>query len=437
MSGFFSSDRKSIITHLKEIFAQRKQEKLTGGATSVPFLRSIYSHLLQEAYESGDFEKKERIQKRIDKMDTVKDHVLVRYLCKELLMFFLVFFFIFFAIFFVNQFLLIIQTLLKKHVSFWTSLKLIFYYMPQIVSQSAPFATLVGFLVCLGRMVTDNEILILRASGLRYNKTFLPVIFMGLLISLFSFLMNDYFLPLGNQKAQRLMKEIASSNPAVQLEAHSVTRMDRTSLIVGDVGKTDISDLIIFDQSSSGKPKIIIAGKSLVKSSQEDGIIMQLIMKDAEVFMLNENHRSDFEVLVSQEAKLNIFQDQIDSFSNTLSPREMTSFDLWKRIKKMKKNNEGTKNTYMIEFNRKFSVPFGSIFFALLAFPLALVFGKKDGQTLGLIFGIVLSVAYWASTLVGQMIALKNPGTAFLCTWVPNFFLGALGVFLYMRLRKK
>ena len=34
-------------------------------------------------------------------------------------------------------------------------------------------------------------------------------------------------------------------------------------------------------------------------------------------------------------------------------------------------------NQYKLEYNKKFSLPFGSIFFAILAFPLALVFGKE------------------------------------------------------------
>ena len=429
--------RKSIFTHIKEIHAERKNEKIFGGATKLSLFRSILVHFKNEADKAGKIRRSEKLARRIEKIDTVKNNVLVKYICKELFMFFLVFFFIFFAIFFVNQLLLVIQTLLKKHVPFWTSLRLIFYYMPQIVSQSAPFATLVGFLVCLGRMVTDNEILIFRASGLRYMKIFLPVIFMGIIISLFSFLMNDYFLPLGNQKSQKLMKEIVASNPAVQLEAHSVTSMDSTSIVVGDVNKTEISDIIIFDQSSSNNPKIIISGPSQVKTGEEPGVLMELIMNDADVFMLDVIRRNNFDVLKSQQASLSIFEDQIDGFSSTLSPREMTSRDLWKKIKDLKAKKEEVRSSYMIEFNRKFSVPFGSIFFAFLAFPLALIFGKKDGQTLGLIFGVVLSVAYWAATLVGQMIALRNEGTAFLCTWVPNFFLGALGLFLYMRLRKK
>ncbi len=163
---------------------------------------------------------------------------------------------------------------------------------------------------------------------------------------------------------------------------------------------------------------------------------MQLVMSNATVLMLDTNKKQNYDVLESQEASLNIFEDEVEGLGGSISPREMTSFELYKRVKKMSKNN-GMRTSYMIEFNRKYSVPFASIFFALLAFPLALVFGRKDGQTLGLIFGVVLSVLYWAATLLGQMIALKQDGFTFFCTWSPNIVLGALGLILYLRLRKK
>ena len=49
-------------------------------------------------------------------------------------------------------------------------------------------------------------------------------------------------------------------------------------------------------------------------------------------------------------------------------------------------------NVWELEYNKKFALPFGSIFFAFLAIPLAIVFGKKNGQTIGLIIGVLICV---------------------------------------------
>ena len=74
---------------------------------------------------------------------------------------------------------------------------------------------------------------------------------------------------------------------------------------------------------------------------------------------------------------------------------------------------------------------------AVVAFPLSLIFGREDGQTLGLIFGIILSVLYWAATILGQMFGIRGGYNGFWMMWTPNFVLGLLGILLYLRLKKK
>lgn len=377
---------------------------------------------------------------RLARLKDIKSNVLVKYIAKELFLYFLVCFAFFFVVFFVNQILLLAETILKKRVPVLSVIKLIGYCLPAIIAQSAPFATLVGFLMCLGRLVSDNEVIILRASGQRYSVILKPVIIMGMLISVFSFVMNDYFLPLGTLNYNRMFKQIIVSNPAVELESQSVKRMNDATLVIGDVSKYNVSDLVLFDAADGGKQRLIISKNTDVKKAVSPGVLMQLNMDDAFVLMLDKKNRKNFDILTSDGMTLNVFEDSIISFSGGTSPREMTSWDLYKKIKNMKKLNNSTKkqlNSYNLEYNKKFSIPFGSIFFALLAFPLALVFGRKDGQTLGLIFGIIISVLYWAATILGQMFGLRSGWNGFWMMWGPNFFIGLIGILLYLRLRKK
>ncbi len=79
----------------------------------------------------------------------IKSHVITRYIVKELLLYFFIAFLFFFFVFFVNQILLMAEELLKKHVQLVDVVKLVTYSLPFVVAQSAPFATLVGFLMCL------------------------------------------------------------------------------------------------------------------------------------------------------------------------------------------------------------------------------------------------------------------------------------------------
>jgi len=376
---------------------------------------------------------------RLEALNEVKDHIIVRYIMKELFLYFIVSFLFFFMIFFVNQILLLAEMILKQRVPVFTVIRLIWYNLPAIIAQSAPFATLVGFLMCIGRMVTDNEVLILRASGQRYMSVLKPVLVMGILISVMSFLVNDYFLPLGIIKYNQLYRQVITSNPTVELEPHSIKRTNNSILVIGDVDKKHVSDLVFFDTTNNGNQRLIIAKDTNVYNAKQPGVIMQLDMNDSLVVQFQQE-KTDFDVLDAKNMKLNIFESAILAASNGTSPREMTSFDLLKTIKKMQRQPNMKKsqlNTYKLEYNKKFSIPFGSFFFALLALPLALIFGKKDGQTLGLIFGLIISVLYWAATIIGQLFGIRSGYNGFVMMWLPNLIIGALGILLYVKLVKK
>ncbi|HAM78767.1 MAG TPA: YjgP/YjgQ family permease [Treponema sp.] len=406
---------------------------------SFSFHRSFLLLCLNHYRKTNNYEKARLYEEKLADYDYIKTDVLTKYFSKELFIYFFICFLFFFVVFFVNQILLMAETILRMRVPVGSVLRLIVYCLPGVIAQSSPFATLVGFLMCLGRMVTDNEILILRASGQRYAVILKPVIVIGLLISVFSFVMNDYFLPLGTLNYNKMRRQIVASNPAVELESNSIKKMNNSVFVIGDVEGTSVSDLVLFD-SSSGSQRLIISGESNVKKSSDKGVIMSMDLNDSLVYLLDRQHPKNYDVIEAETMHLNVFEDTVIEYTGDIAPHEMTSYDLAKKIRDMK-GQEGIShkkmNRYKLEFNKKFSVPFGSIFFALLAFPLALVFGKKDGQTLGLIFGIIISVLYWSATIIGQMFGLRGGYSGFWMMWTPNFVIGFFGIRLYLRLRRK
>ena len=371
---------------------------------------------------------------------SLRPHVLTRYLVRELLLYFSVAFLFFFTIFFVNQILLIAENILRQGAPVWDVVKLMTYSLPFIVAQSSPFATLVGFLMCLGRFMSDNEIIIFRASGFSYFHILCPVLVLGLGISIASFFVNDYLLPLGTIRYNRLRRMILSSNPAVALESHSVKRLNNATLVAGDVSDTKVSDLVIIDTGSDGRVRIISAGESELKSVRKEGVLMQLTMTDALSLFLSTASFSDYDRLSSDAVTFNLFETAFFSDGGNTSPREMTSYDLGRTLRDMKKNASAdayTINNYTLEYNKKFSLPFGSLFFALLALPLAFLFGRQNGQTIGMIVGIIISFLYWTMMILGQYASSRNGFNGFWSMWIPNIATGAAGAAFYIALKKR
>ncbi len=404
-------------------------------------LLNSFSHLLARfLYFVGLKKTAERIDFLFQEQGGINRFVLVRYLMKELFLYFFVAFLFFFMVFFVNQILLVAESILKKRVPLVDVMRLITYSLPMIIAQSAPFATLVGFLMCLGRLATDNEVLIIRASGQGYKIILIPVLVLGLLISIVSFFVNDYLLPLGNIKYNRLSREIVQSNPAVELESNSVKRTNDKTLVIGTVNGQNVSDLIFFDTDSDDNQRIIVAESSLVKKSSEPGVLMNLFMKDASVVFFDKMKKNNYDLLTAESMELNIFSSTFFNNNAAISPREMTSYDLSKAIKKLKEDPDTTKkvlNRYNLEYAKKFSLPFGSIFFAMLALPLALLFGKHNGQTIGLIIGLFISVLYWAVNILGQIFSSRSGVYGIISMWIPDLVIGAAGILFYLKLVRR
>ena len=253
-----------------------------------------------------------KFQVRVMKRGTLKDNILIKYLFKDLFLYFLVSFFFFFMVFFVNQILLTVEDLLAKSAPFADVMRIMVYSLPFIIAQSAPFATLVGFLMSLGGMMSSNEILIFRAAGFSFLRILAPVAALGLFISIGSFFVNDYLLPLGTIKYNKLMREIMNSTPSIELESNSVKRLDTSSIVIGEVNGNAVSDVVIFD-SKDDKDRIIIAGNSVLIGAKEEGVLMQFDMSDTTVLSIKKENREDYDVLSSGKTVMNIFYSAIRS----------------------------------------------------------------------------------------------------------------------------
>jgi len=88
-----------------------------------------------------------------------------------------------------------------------------------------------------------------------------------------------------------------------------------------------------------------------------------------------------------------------------------------------------TLSLYRLEFNQKFSVPFGAFSFVFLAVALGLM-AKKSGQTVGFIFGLIISVIYWALLLGGQTMGVRLGTPPFWSIWTPNILALTIGSIL-------
>ncbi|MDR2071643.1 MAG: LptF/LptG family permease [Treponema sp.] len=403
---------------------------------------------------------------------------LFRYLVSETLFSFLVAFLFFFIIFFVNQLLLLAQEILTKKVPFYQVALLVFYAIPSIIAMSAPFAALVGVLMTIGRLTSDNEILVMLSSGLPYRNVFIPTIVVGVLISLLSFYANDVLLPMGTIQFSRLWRRIMASTPALELESNSVKRFKDTVVVTGNVEGKNINDILILDKTQDGERRLIMARNAELQDAGKEGL--SLDMKGAFIQSSKEVSRRDYDYASATFLRYWVSQEDMIQNVSSISPNQMSSIDVLKEIRVKEKaltekideryrkvmtqgltlegilrqgpNRESwnrranqaaaffretetagdikkdrSLSMYRLEFYKKFSIPFGALSFVFLAVPLGLL-AKRSGQTVGFIFGLIIAVLYWAMLLGGQTLGARLGYPPFWCMWLPNILAVSIGL---------
>jgi len=401
-----------------------------------------------------------------------------RYTAGEFLFSFFVAFLFFFFVFFVNQILLIAEEILSRNIGIFSVIKLLFYSLPQIVAFAFPFGALVGALMAIGRLSSDNEVLALQACGIPFSRILIPIAVLGVVFSAGSFIINDIFLPLGTIKFSQLYREILYSNPELELSPYSIKRYQSSTIITGAINKAGISDIVIIDKTPENDKRIILAGNAQLNKLEEQNGVISLDLSDVFVQTFNKQKRNDFNYLSSEIMTYNILLRDISFSMHSPGPREMSSRDVKSEIDKKqevldqkkysnlvkteragfqtiseyyyqaslpagsrnpsqlvsdfgefdsfltKKITDRSLQGYLVEYWKKFSLPFSCLVFVLFAFPVGL-FTKRSGRSVGFAVGLLVAVAYWGLLFAGQTFGIQNNSSAALAMWMPDIVVAA------------
>ncbi len=374
------------------------------------------------------------------------------------------------------------EEILSKKVPLLQVALLIFYSLPAIVAMAAPFAALVGTLMSVGRLSSDNEVLVLLSSGLSYRTLFFPILFVGIAISVLSFISNDILLPAGTVEFGKLYRTILVSTPALELQSNSVKKFKNTVIVTGTAEGNTIDDIVIIDRTPDGERRFIISQEAELREGTSSFLTLDL--NKAFLHIAKESTQKDYDYAIMENVRYSITQQDIMQSIGSIGPREMSSPDVANEIRKKEQSlylrsqekrvdvlaiglalenglREGPPHpnwnlkysfvdsfrqklkelkdlredrniqVYRLEYYKKFSIPFGAVSFIFLALPLGL-FARKSGQTVGFAIGLIIAVLYWALLIGGQTMGVRLGYSPFWAMWLPNAL--AIGVGLLLSL---
>ncbi len=241
--------------------------------------------------------------------------ILARYIVKEHLG---PFFFSLAVIMFVFVTKFIVQYIGKifgKGLSVKTIVEFIYLNLAWMLALAVPMSVLVAALMAFGRLSADNEITILKTSGISLYKIIRPTLIATIILTLFMFWFNDRVLPEFNHRARVLFYSISQKKPTLQLEQGIYMNLDKFSVLVQGIDKsftekvvdnTDmmgpdyndtsgdrLEDITIFDRSTTNLQRTITAKSGyLVFDKKRETLVFTLF--DGEIHEINTNDFSEY-----------------------------------------------------------------------------------------------------------------------------------------------
>jgi lipopolysaccharide export LptBFGC system permease protein LptF len=244
---------------------------------------------------------------------------------KKLLAYFGLAFLLVFTILAVNQVSLLFGFFVDNKTTFFQGAVLFFYSLPAAIVMAIPFSVCMGFIYGLIKINFIEKIA-------QNKRNAMPVLILGLIISLLSFVFSDFVLPNSTKNFRKLYWMISTEN-----EIRSET------------------------------------------------------------------------------------------------PREMNSLKLLQKIDDMHED-EKTLNLYILEFNKKYSIPFGAMFFTFFALSISAFLKRR--LKIGLCISFVSCIVYWALIMYGQNISMYYGKHGALVMWIPNILFLCISIILYLTKNK-
>ena len=359
-----------------------------------------------------------------------------RYLFKEMIPPFLINMVFFTFLFLMARILFIANLVVNHDIGFFKVILMLVYFIPYFLVFVIPMSVMMAVLLTFLRLSSDNEITALKTGGVGLYGLLPPVLLFCVMGCVLTFLISVYGMPWGRASIKRLTMEVAATNLELGLKERTFNdNFKDVMLYVSevDIKNGELRDIFVEDKRSENIVSTVVAPKGVLLFEKDklvfrlrlfDGNINQVEIKNKSVnsigfktYDINLDLKSAFSEIKGKDKKIDV--------------KAMSLSDLRDYIK-----NSGRKSSKyykaLIEFHKKFSIPFACIALGVLAVPLGTQL-KSAKRPFGLAMGLVFFLFYYLLLSAGFVFGHTPYYPPFVGMWIPNIALGGAGVYLLSR----
>lgn len=170
--------------------------------------------------------------------------------------------------------------LVGKGLELWVIVKLIAFNLSWMLILVVPMAVLVATLMAFGSMAQNNEVSILKASGMSLYRMMIPPMVGGIIVAVCLTLFYNHVYPYANQGARILRYDVSRKKPALSIIPGIFSQdVANYSILVREIDEQNnyLKKLTIYDNTNPRNTAIVTAEKGrLYFSKKNDLLIMDL-----------------------------------------------------------------------------------------------------------------------------------------------------------------
>lgn len=323
-----------------------------------------------------------------------------------------------------------IEDIVKFKIPLTSLIAFYVYYTPTIFLQVTPMAVLLSTIYILSNLNKNNEITAMKSSGISLWRILAPILIIGFLISMVTFIVNDKIIPVSSKVSSVIRRD----------ELESQKRKSSQAKIIENVAVYGAGNRIVFAKNYDTEKKaledIIIhehdASENLVsKITAQSGVWIGEGWKFSKVIMyrINNAGRMLGEPLFFNE-KVITLKERPSDFANREWRADYASYrELKKHINNFK--GAGTKLVRMLLVDLHYKIAFSviSLIIILIGAPFALI-TTRGGVLIGVGMSIAIGLLYYAFIAISLAFGKAGILPPFMSAWLGNVIFAILGIYL-------
>lgn len=361
--------------------------------------------------------------------NTNKITILDKYLIKQILEVFVMGVAIFTSIIFASDtFITLIKQISLYGIPFKIALIIIILNLPSVIVMTIPMGVLLSTVMTLNNLSLKSEITVMKACGIGLNRIAKPIFVFAIVMSLFSFFINESIVPITAKQSKNLalwalgQKNIPNGKQNFVFKELNERGFLKRLFYVGYCEDKVLHNITVLDTSKDGTIQVLQAREG---STSPEGWNFEkgaLYTVDDEGKVLNttlfDNSQIRFGLDMSRELNSNVAKEmnfgQLLKYiaTNSISPHEKASI--------------------VIELFDKMALPVTTIAFVLIGVPLAIT-PPRVRYNRGFLFSILIIFVYYLIRALSISFGEEGSLHPFLAAWMPNIVLTIWGTLLYYK----